>query len=75
MSGAAETLWPIIRLLQDLAAPVAMVCMILGFIQIITGDQRQGLQRIKWATVGYVGIQWVPWLMSVVREVGRNVAP
>jgi len=64
-----EGLKPLLRTLQDLAEPVSYGFMIKGFMQIMSGDEHQGTGTIKHAILGYVGIQWIPRIYAIIRNI------
>lgn len=61
---------PIIGLMQGISYPVAFVMLSTGFILIMMGQRHKGLHMIKWAAVGYVGLQFAPAIMRMLVEVG-----
>ena len=64
---------PIIELLAGLGYPVTYAMLIVGTIMIITGKKSKGLDVIKWACIGYVGLQFVPFLLNLLEEIGRDM--
>lgn len=62
---------PIIQLLQSITYPLAFVCIALGVLTIMIGQKRRGLEIIKWAAVGYLLMQFLPGLMTILRTVGQ----
>ncbi|MDR3593575.1 hypothetical protein [Clostridium sp.] len=64
---------PIIELLAGLGYPVTYAMLIVGAIMIITGKKSKGLEVIKWACIGYIGLQFVPFLLSMLEEIGREL--
>lgn len=63
---------PIIDTLKDLADPVCYGFMIKGFLQVMGGQSEKGKQAIKNAIGGYIGIQWIPWIFDMIREIGAR---
>ena len=62
-------LQPLINVLKDLAEPVAYGFMIKGFLEIISGKEHEGKKTLKYAAAGYVGIQWIPAIFSIIRGI------
>lgn len=62
---------PIIELIQGLSYPVGFIMICAGFLVMMTGNKQKGLNIIKWAAVGYVGMQFAPAIMTILVEVGR----
>lgn len=52
--------------LRAVAKPVTMIFMTIGFYYILTGKQSEGLQKIKYAIWGFLGICFVPWIMQIL---------
>jgi hypothetical protein len=46
-----------------------MICA--GFLVIMTGNRQKGLNMIKWAAIGYIGMQFAPAIMTILVEVGK----
>ena len=61
---------PIIELLASLGYPTAYVMLIVGGLMVITGRKAKGLEIIKWAGVGYIALQVVPFLLNVLEMIG-----
>lgn len=62
---------PVVQLLQGMSYPVCFIMISAGFLVIMTGNRSKGLNLIKWAAVGYVGMQLAPALMAILVEVGK----
>jgi hypothetical protein len=62
---------PIIQLIQGLSYPVGFIMITAGFLVMMTGNRQKGLNMIKWAAIGYVGMQFAPAVMTILVEVGR----
>lgn len=67
--GISESVQPIIQVLKDLAEPIAYGFMIKGFMQIIAGDEHEGMKTIKYSIGGYVGIQWIPSIFNLIKGI------
>lgn len=68
-STVTESVQPIINVLKDLADPVAYGFMIKGFMKVMAGEEHEGLKIIKGAVGGYVGIQWIPMIFSLIKGI------
>lgn len=68
-----ESTNPIIELLASLGYPVTYSMFIVGMIMIITGKKSKGLDVIKWAAIGYIGLQFVPFFLGVLEEIGHEL--
>lgn len=66
-----DALKPLITALQDLAEPVAYAFMIYGGIKYISGHASEGKKTLSNAIGGYILIQWIPWIFSIIRQVGK----
>lgn len=62
---------PIIQLMQGASYPIAFIMLSGGFILIIMGQKSKGLNMIKWACVGYIGLQFAPAIMKILVGVGK----
>lgn len=62
---------PIIQLIQGVSYPVGFIMICAGFLVIMTGNRQKGLNIIKWAAIGYIGMQFAPAIMTILVEVGR----
>ena len=61
---------PIVELLASLGYPTAYVMLIIGGLMVITGRKAKGLEIIKWASVGYIALQVVPFLLNILEMIG-----
>lgn len=64
---------PIIDLLAGLGYPVTYGMFVTGFIMIIMGKKSKGIQIIKWAAIGYLGLQFVPFFLNLLDMIGREL--
>ena len=64
---------PVIELLAGLGYPVTYGMLITGFIMIIMGKKTKGLEIIKWAAIGYIGLQFVPFILSILEMIGTEL--
>lgn len=64
---------PIVDLMQGMSYPVAFIMISGGFLLIMTGQKSKGLHFIKWACLGYLGLQFAPALMKIIVTIGQNI--
>jgi len=64
---AAEASRPIKELLIGAADPVCYVVFCWGFLECMLGKQESGLRRMKYAALAYLGINWTPYFMTILR--------
>jgi hypothetical protein len=64
---------PLIHIIQALSYPVCFMSMAGGMLLITVGQRHRGLTMIKWSAIGYIGMQLVPGIMSIVGDVGRSM--
>ncbi len=62
---------PIIRVIQDIAEPISYGMMMYGFIKMAMGGVGEGKKMIGNAVKGYVGVQMVPWVFDIIRDIFR----
>lgn len=62
---------PLIQLMQGVSYPITFLMISGGFILIIMGQRSKGLAMIKWAAVGYIGLQFAPAIMKILVGVGK----
>jgi hypothetical protein len=60
---------PIRSLINGFAHEIYGVFMAWGAIEVMIGKSQQGFTRIKVATLGYVLLFWVPWIVDTVNGV------
>ena len=61
---------PLIDLTMAVGYPLCYLGLISGFLFITIGQRHRGLEMIKWAAVGYIGIQFAPGIMRILAQVG-----
>jgi hypothetical protein len=64
---------PLINLAQDLAYPIAGVMIAVGSIFIMIGNKEKGMQYLTNAALGYILVQLVPLMLSLLVGVGSSV--
>jgi hypothetical protein len=62
---------PIIQLIQGISYPVGFIMITAGFLIMMTGNRQKGLNMIKWAAIGYIGMQFAPAIMAILVEVAK----
>jgi hypothetical protein len=62
---------PVVQILQGLSYPVCFIMLTAGFLVIMTGNRSKGLNMIKWAAIGFIGMQFAPAIMAILVEVGK----
>lgn len=58
---------PIKDLLLGIADPVCYIVFCWGLLEAMLGKGASGLQRMKYAALGYVGLNWLPVFMEILR--------
>lgn len=69
--GIIKAFDPLISLMQGISYPITFLMLSGGFILIIMGQKSKGLTMIKWAAVGYIGLQFAPAIMKILVSVGK----
>jgi len=64
---------PLITAIQALSFPVSFIGMAGGMLLVSVGQRHKGVNMIKWAAIGYIGMQLVPGLMGMVSDVGKSI--
>lgn len=65
MAKATE---PIKDLLLGAADPVCYIVFVWGLLESMLGKGASGLTRMKYAALGYMGMNWLPTLMEIMRN-------
>ena len=65
ISKASE---PIKQLLIGIADPVCYIVFVWGLLETMLGKGQSGLNRMKYAALGYAALNWLPVLMQILRE-------
>lgn len=60
---------PIKELLISLADPLCYVMFVWGCVECIVGRPASGLDRMKYASMGFIAINWIPVVMNTIRSV------
>lgn len=61
---------PLIEFVQGVSYPITFLAILSGMLLITCGKRARGIDVIKWAVVGYLGIQLAPGIMRILAEVG-----
>lgn len=61
---------PLIQVMQALSYPVSFLGMAAGMLLVSVGQRHRGINMVKWAAIGYIGMQLVPGIMDMVSQVG-----
>lgn len=61
---------PVKEFLIALADPICYVMFVWGCIECIVGRASSGLNRIKYAALGFIAINWIPMVMEIIRAAG-----
>jgi hypothetical protein len=64
---------PIIDLVQGIAYPLAYITLATGVCLVIIGQKNEGFKLMKWASIGYILMQWLPGLMKVMYDIGKGI--
>ncbi len=64
-----ESVQPLIQLLQDLAEPFSLGFAIKGVLYKMTGKEQEGDTILKNSIVGYLVIQFLPQLFSILGQI------
>lgn len=70
MDKVIDAFEPLILLAQALSYPLTYLAIATGICLIIVGQKRRGMVFIKWASVGYILMQWLPSIMKILHDVG-----
>lgn len=65
--------WPIVDLVQGVSYPATYIMISAGVLMVIVGQKSKGLTMIKWASVGYIAMQFVPGIMEILSDVGDSM--
>lgn len=64
---------PLVEVLAALGYPLTYSMFIIGALMVITGRKSKGLDIIKWAAIGYIGVQFVPFFLGMLEMVGTEL--
>lgn len=65
---------PILKLLQDFAEPAAYAGYVLGFVQLMNGNRHKAINTLKYVTLGFVGIHFVPIILETFKGAAQEAA-
>lgn len=63
---------PVKDLLISLADPLCYIMFVWGCVECIVGRPATGLDRMKYAAIGFIAINWIPVIMNTIRSVAPN---
>lgn len=64
---------PLVEVLAALGYPLTYSMFIIGMLMIITGRKSKGLEIIKWAAIGYIGVQFAPFFLGILEQIGSEL--
>lgn len=64
----AKASQPIKDLLIGIADPVCYIVFVWGLLETMLGKGSSGLSRMKYAALGYAGMNWLPVFMEILRN-------
>ena len=64
---------PLINLIQSMAYPVAMICVLGGGIFVMIGSQDKGYSMISRAALGYCLVMLLPMFMDILVDAMGSV--
>ena len=62
---------PIIELVKGVSYPICFLMISGSFVLVMIGQKSKGLSMLKWAAVGYIGLQFAPSIMHILIKVGE----
>ena len=62
-----STFEPVKNLILSLAEPLCWIMFAWGCIEVICKRPASGLDRMKYAAIGFIGIQLIPVMMNVIK--------
>lgn len=73
-SQVMEAFSPIIDLIQNLAYPVSLVCVLAGGIFVMIGSQDKGFTMITRSALGYCLVMMLPMFMDILVQAMAGVS-
>ena len=65
---------PIIDVVQGVSYPVCFLLVVGSFLLVMIGQKSKGIAMLKWAAMGFIGVQFAPAIMQILVSVGKAVA-
>lgn len=65
---------PITDLLRGLSYPVCFIMIGIGILLIIVGNKKHGMDIMKYASIGYLAMQFLPSMMKILSDIGTTMA-
>lgn len=60
---------PLFALMGGLAYPLCFLTISGGCVLIMIGQKHKGIHLIKWAAIGFIGLQFAPGIMQILMQV------
>lgn len=73
-TALSHVLDPLLVVLQGLSVPLFSLMCLSGLTMIMLGRKHKGIEMIKWAVIGYLGIQMLPSLANIILNVGTKMS-
>lgn len=73
-NGMMHAFAPLVSVIQGLAYPISFLAIATGMLLVSVGQRHRGINMIKWAAIGYIGMQLVPGIMHMVSLVGDQMS-
>lgn len=70
-STIIEITKPIMQLFASLGYPVTWGMLLAGILLVITGKREKGFGMMKWASIGYVALQIIPFGLGLLDTIGK----
>ncbi len=65
---------PIIDVVQGVSYPVCFLMIVGSFLLVMVGQKSKGIAMLKWAAIGFIGVQFAPAIMKILVGVGKAVS-
>lgn len=65
----SKSVQPILNILVDAAEPVSQAFIVKGFLELMAGKEHEGKKTIKYSMTGFVGIQFIPQIMKIIKSI------
>ena len=68
-TNISKAVQPLVDILIDLAEPVSYAFMVKGFFSWMAGQEHEGKKTLKASIGGYLGIQFIPQIFKIIKEI------
>lgn len=68
-----ELFEPVKQIIRAISDPVCYIAMGSGILLMVCGNPKKGLRMIRWAGVGYLAFQFLPFGMKILRGFADKV--